>query len=246
MPDVSRAAAADGRFSLVSDIDVIKLPFLRLHGRFFDGEQVGAAGLEGVAAALQGAGEAVRVLGRTLDGPEVHHSLVELGRGLLRQELLGQGGELFLGPGGAHRRFKAEITGQDAVDVAVYHGGGEAEADGADGGGCVVSNALEGADAFQRVRKSTQRYDLFGGLVQVAGAGVVAQAFPEAEHLVFGGIGQILDGGKVLHETVPVGRSLGNTGLLEDDFTEPDGIWVAGTAPGEVPAVFCVPIQNPL
>jgi len=60
--------------------------------------------------------------------------------------------------------------------------------------------------------------------VEVAGAGVVAQALPELEHGLFGGVGQVCDGGESGDEALVVGQALVHAGLLENDFGEPDAV----------------------
>ena len=136
------------------------------------------------------------------------------------------------------------MTGQDAVYVAVHDGGGNAEGDRSDGGGRVVADTLEGADPIQGIREGAGLRDLFRGGVQVAGAAVVTEALPEPQDLVFRGCGKALHVRETVHETLPIGASLCNAGLLQDDFAEPDGIRVSGPPPGQVTAVIPVPVED--
>ena len=180
-----------------------------------------------------------------MHGPEIHHGLVEVARAVFGQERLCQGRELFLRCRGAHGRVDAVMPCQHAIDIAVDHGGGQAECDGTDGGRCVIAHAFQGADAFQRVGEGALLPDLSGGSKEVPSAAVVAEPFPEPQHLVFRCGSQRRDVGEPGHEAFPVGRSLGDPGLLEDDFAQPDGIGVARPAPGQVAAVDVIPAEDP-
>ena len=219
------------------------MPLLYLGSGFFHGQQALPSGAEGVAAALQGAGEAVGVLRGALQRAKIHHALIE-GRCLSgRKQALGQGREFLLGGGGAHGRFHSKMAGKDPVHIAIYYGGRQSKANGANGRGGVVSYTLEGRNAFQSGRKCAQSDDLLRGGVQVPGTGIIAQTLPEAHHLVFGCGGQVLNRWETFEETFPVIHALYNPGLLEDNFTEPDGVRVLRAAPGKVPAVARVPVQ---
>ena len=246
LPDVSGAAAANGRLSVQSDIDVAEPLFPGLGRRLFQRQKMGPAGPEGIATCLQGTAEAVRMLRRTLEGSEIHHALVEGRSVLFRQQFVCQEGEFLFGLRSAHRSGDAEMAGQYAVHIAVHNGGGDAEADGSDGCRRIVSHSFEGTDTLQGVRKGAPGDNLPGGRVKVPGAGIVSETLPEAQDFVFAGFGQVLNGREALHETLPIGRPLRDSGLLEDDFAEPDGIRVLRTAPGKIPGVFCIPVQNPL
>ena len=101
-----------------------------------------------MAGGLQGTGEAVGVLRGALQRAKIHHALIE-GRCLSgRKQALGQGGEFLLGSGGAHGRFYSKMAGEDPVHIAIYHGGRQSKANGADGRGGVVSHTLEGRNAL--------------------------------------------------------------------------------------------------
>ena len=138
------------------------------------------------------------------------------------------------------------MSGQDAIDVPVHNGFGQAEGDGADGGRGVVSDAFEGADAVIGLRESTECDDLPGGCMQVSGAAVITQALPASEHFVFRGFGEVLYSGPFLYELLPIGLALGDAGLLQDDFTEPDGVRVFRPPPGEIAPVCSIPVQDRL
>ena len=85
---------------------------------------------------------------------------------------------------------------------------------------------------------------LLGGAVHVAGPRVVAQALPVAQHLGLGGGGQGVHRRVGRQEGFVVGKALGHAGLLENDFGQPNGVGVAGVAPGQVALVARVPGQQ--
>jgi hypothetical protein len=70
--------------------------------------------------------------------------------------------------------------------------------------------------------------------VQVAGAAVVAESLPEAQHLLFGGGGQVAQGGEGVQEAVEVRHDGGDGRLLKHDLADPDVVRVAAAAPGQV------------
>ena len=82
-----------------------------------------------------------------------------------------------------------------------------------------------------------------GGTVHVAGPGIVAQPLPIAQYLGLGRGGHCLHSGVGAQKGFVVGEALRHAGLLEDDFRQPDGIRVAGVAPGQVALVAGVPGQ---
>ena len=85
-----------------------------------------------------------------------------------------------------------------------------------------------------------------GSVQQVAGPAVVAQALPEAQHLLFLGPGQVGGGRKRLEEALEVGDDRRDLGLLQHDLGEPDAIGVARALPRQVvPAVALLPGDEP-
>ncbi|CUJ29983.1 Uncharacterised protein [Achromobacter xylosoxidans] len=196
----------------------------------------------GDRAALAG-----RLAARTEGGAQVHQALrvgghVQAGRGL---DLgVGQGPQalLDLAPGGV--AGDAEVTGEDALDVAVQDGRALAIGEGGDGGGGRAADAGQGGDGFGaggEVAIPVAR-DLLGAAVQVAGAGVVAQAGPVGHHVFLGGGGQRGHVGKALQEAFVVGDHRGHLRLLQHDLGEPDAVGIPGVLPGEiVAAVLALP-----
>src|SRR5690554_3920669 len=88
-------------------------------------------------------------------------------------------------------------------------------------------------------------HHLFGGLVQVAGARVVAQARPVAEYVVCRCRSQCLHIRKTGHEGFEVGDNGGYLGLLKHDLRDPYPVGIAVMVPRQVvPAVLVVPCQK--
>ena len=80
-----------------------------------------------------------------------------------------------------------------------------------------------------------------GGTVEVAGAGVVAETFPEFEDAGQRGTGKGGGSGKSFQPTLVVGDDGFDAGLLEHDFADPDPVGVAGPAPRQVAPVAPIP-----
>ena len=80
--------------------------------------------------------------------------------------------------------------------------------------------------------------------MHVAGAAVVTQSLPQAQHLVLAGRSQRLDRGKCRHKTVPVVTALLDARLLQDDLAHPDAVGVADAAPGQFTAIGRKPLQQ--
>lgn len=73
--------------------------------------------------------------------------------------------------------------------------------------------------------------------MQVADAGVVAEAFPKFVDFVGTGFREGFDGGQFAHPAFPVRDHGFDLGLLQHDFGNPNGVGIAGAAPGEVAGV---------
>ena len=70
--------------------------------------------------------------------------------------------------------------------------------------------------------------------MQIAGAAVVPEAFPELEYAVFRRGRQRFNGRERLDETFVVGEALVDAGLLQEYFGEPDPVRVAGVPPWQI------------
>src|SRR5690606_13373445 len=164
-----------------------------------------AEGGHGAVGAAGGAGGAD-------EGAQLHQGLV-VGRGVGRvEEGLGEG-PLAPGAGGAvDRVVLGDEAGEDAGDVAVDQGGGEAEGDGGDGAGGVAADAGQGEQGLVvgRDDAAVAGDDLAGAGLQVTAAAVVAEAGPQGEDVGLGGGGQGGDVGEGGQEAVEVGDDGGD------------------------------------
>ena len=150
------------------------MALLDLECLLFDGQLVNPTRAQGVAGLLQGTEEAAGRLGRTLNGTEVHDSLI-VGRCLLRwQETLGKGGEGLLALRGVDGCVDAEMSRQHAIDIAIDDGGRQPEGDTADGGGGVVAHTFERTEPFERLGEAAHPDYLTGGIMEVTSPTVVA------------------------------------------------------------------------
>ena len=173
LPDVAGRPFAESGLALAANIQIGKETLPDGGTGFFDGKQGGATLQEGPAGSLERAGRAIRMLRRTLNRPEIHHSLIEVCCLSGRQEFLGPCGEDPFPLGCSDGFGNPEIPGE--------HGGWQTEGDGADGRCGIISHALQGADTVQRIREAPGGGNLFGGGVQVPGPAVIAQALPKPQ-----------------------------------------------------------------
>ena len=87
-------------------------------------------------------------------------------------------------------------------------------------------------------------HNLARTLMKHAGTAVVAQAAPDGEDIIERGRGQGCDIRKALEENIVVIKNGVNAGLLQHYFREPDGIGIAGAAPGQVAPICVIPRQQ--
>ena len=86
--------------------------------------------------------------------------------------------------------------------------------------------------------------DLLRSLLQVPGAGVVAEAFPKLVDLFRTRFCHRLDGWQFTHPAVPVRNHGFDLRLLEHDFRDPDGIRIAGAPPRQVAGILREPAEQ--
>ena len=89
-------------------------------------------------------------------------------------------------------------------------------------------------------------HNLAGGLPEVAGASVVAQALPRLQHLPFRTGCERLNGRERLQERGVAGGRGRHAGLLEEDLRDPDPVRVAVGSPRERPSVCREPGEEPV
>ena len=80
--------------------------------------------------------------------------------------------------------------------------------------------------------------------MQIAGAGLIAQSLPESKQVALVGTGHVHYRWISSHKAFIIGQTLGNASLLQNYFGEPDAVWVAGVAPGQVPFMMIVPMHQ--
>ena len=243
LPDVARGPAVEEEVVARGDVEIMKVTVDRLRAVLLDREALRCAGGVGGATRGERADAAIGVAGNALQGAELHDSLVVFAGMIGREETAGQIVVEAAAGGGVGGRVDGEESADDAqhipVDDSVRRPGGEGD----DGGGRVVADAAEGADVsiIRGEAPGEAIADVAGGGVEVAGAGIVAEALPEPEDVLLRGVGQGADVGEALEEAVVIVHPLGHAGLLEDDLGNPDAVGVAGVAPGERAAVRVVP-----
>jgi len=212
---------------------------------FFDGESLGAASL---AEGEEGAGGAVGGAEGAVGLAEFHEGRVELAGVLGVEEGGGAFPEEGLSLGGVDGGGVVEESGEDAGDVGIDDGDGEAEGEGGHRTGGVAPEAGEGGEGGGVGREAAVVLleDGPGGFLEVADAVVVAEALPGLEELGFGGGGEggeIGEGGEeALEAAVLSDRRDG--GLLEHDLGDEDRVGIGGAAPGVVLAVGLEPAEE--
>ena len=186
---------------------------------------------------------AIGVAGNALQGAELHDGLIVCAGLIGREEFAGQIVVEAAAGGGVGGRIDGEESADDAQHIPVDDGVRRPGGEGHDGGGRVVADAAEGADGgvIRGEASGEAIADVAGGGVEVAGAGIVAEALPEPEDVLLRGVGQGADVGEALEEAVVIVHPLRHAGLLEDDLGDPDAVGVAGVAPGQRAAVRVVP-----
>ena len=132
-------------------------------------------------------------------------------------------------------------AGEDAHDVAVDAGGGRAEGQAGDRRGGVGPDAGQFPPGLGRTRGGGQGDDRPGQPVKVAGAGVVAEAFPELEHLRLGRGGERGEIGQRGHPPLEIGQGGLDLRLLEHELRDDRAVKRRMFAPRQPPVVPAVP-----
>ena len=218
----------------------------RLDGEFLflHRQEVDTSRAEGIAGGGEGTEHATWGLGRTLNGTEVHHCLIEGGWLVGWKKFVGKSREEFFALGGIDGYVDTEMTCKNSIDIAIDNGMGQTEGKGGNGSSGVVAHSLEGTDTFVCARETSHLHNLFGGCMEVAGTTVVAESLPQAQHFVLGGGSQFLDGMPAFHESLPICPSLLYARLLQDNLTQPNEIRVGGIAPRQFTAILSIPAKN--
>ena len=118
--------------------------------------------MQGLARLLQRTDDAFGRLGRTLNGAEVHDGLIVEAADVLVaivfgfwHQVLRQGCKRLFTFRRVDGRVDAEMTAEDAIDIAVDHCCRMSEGDAGDGCCRIVANTLELFDLLQRIGEMT-------------------------------------------------------------------------------------------
>ena len=111
--------------------------------------------------------------------------------------------------------------------------------------GTVVPHPRQGQQVLVGVRKPAAllRHDP-GGLLQVPGPAVIAQALPQLHQPLLRGGCQSLHRGECLQKAGIIPQHRRYPGLLQHDLRDPDLIRVCGPPPGQVPGIGPIPRQQ--
>ena len=82
--------------------------------------------------------------------------------------------------------------------------------------------------------------------MQVAGAAVIAQPFPQTQHCLLIRACQIGKRRESCQKALKIRHNCGNQGLLQHDLAEPDAVRIAIGAPGKFALIGFEPAQQPL
>lgn len=242
----ARAAAEGYAVPMKEEVDRALLHPPGLSGRL-DGQLPGPALLESPAEARRRALFAQgRAVGQTDSGPQLHERLIEVPRGVqgnnVRQD---GGGPLFRGGGGDVAAVPGD-PGAHPEDVSVHRRDGQAEGDGGDGTGGVVSYPGQRPDILISIWEypAVIGHDLFGRFLQISGPAVVTQPLPQLHQPVLRQGGQIGHAGGRLQKTAVVVQHRRHPGLLEHDLRNPDVVRGGVAPPGKGPGVLPIPDQQ--
>ncbi len=136
---------------------------------------------------------------------------------------------------------------EHADDIAVQNGRRLVERNAANRAGGVTANARQREHVVKAPRKLAVvlGHDLPRRLLQVPGARVIAESFPQLVDLVRTCLGRRCDGRQFAHPPFPVRNDRLYLRLLEHDFGYKDRIGVLGPSPRQIPRVFRIPLQQP-
>jgi len=191
------------------------------------------------AAALWGARQAKH-------GAEIHQGLIEGGCFPFGQKPVCEP----LEPGAVRREVgiprKAEHAAKHPGHVSIQDSRVLVEGDAGDGPGRVradAGQALEGPDIVRNLSIQFV-YDLLGGSVEVSRSAVIAESLPGCQNLVQGRLGQRIQSGKSLQESLVSEPGGFHPGLLEKNLRHPDPVGIPGPPPRKVSAIPVVPPEK--
>ena len=217
-PDVAVVAFVQVDLVLEPDDEIVEIARLDIDPVHFDGALRDGVVGEGEAMGLQRTLEAVGVLWGALQGTEFHHGLVVEAGLLAVEKFVGKASKERLAFININRCFNVVESGEHSVHIAINHGIRQVESDGCNGGGGVFSYAFQ-LFKFLEIRWKLSIVfldDLLRAVVQVTGAGVIAEALPHLQHLLLGRLGQVGHSRPAVDETQVIVSPLVDTRLLQD------------------------------
>ena len=191
---------------------------------------------------------AIRMGARAHGGAEVHDCLGVVGDARARRVMFRELPQSVCDIPPVQRGANRMVAREHALDVAVEDGMALIEGKRQNRAGGRAADTGQAHDAFNVTWKfpAVVSDDLARGFVQVARAGVVAQAAPEVQHTVRPGARQRTHVGEAFGETFEVGDDGGHLGLLQHDLGNPDAVGVAHALPGKgLASVAVVPLEQP-
>ncbi len=219
------------------------------HFLFLSRKGVGRGGFCGAADSAQGTSRAVGGARRAHQCPELHPGFVGCSGVVVEQEGIRKLLQLFACGGAGDVVGECQQTREDTDDVALQHGQWQAEGKGCDRGSAVGSEAWQRGQegGIGRQLAAVVVHQEFSRCMDMARAGVVAEAFPLFQHILQGGGGQSGDMGEAFQKALEIGDDRIHLGLLQHNLGNPHGIGIERfSAPGQVAGILSKPWQQAL
>ncbi len=137
---------------------------------------------------------------------------------------------------------------RNAQNVSIYRRDAQVEADGRDRACGVFSDARQRQQRLiiRRERTAVLLADEFRGPVQVARTAVIAEPFPQLEHLRLVRRGERTDVRERLHPALEITAHRLDARLLEHDLAHPDAVGRRLAPPRQVAVSLVVPLEQRL
>ena len=157
---------------------------------------------------------------RATGGAQIHDGLRIVGKAILRRVVLSKGPQPITDRPLTRPTFYRVVSRQYPLDVAVenWRAGIHCQRQNCTGGGSPnTGQSLEpckiaGENTVERCA------DLLGAPVQVTRTRVVAEACPQMQHGVLGGVSEVFNCGELGHEALVKGNHRADLSLLEHDL----------------------------
>ena len=178
-------------------------------------------------------------------GPQFHQCLIQSGAPLVSQIALSMSRsnqlrrhfpKLPVERLGFGVTFQSKQPGQNSDDIPIQNGFRLIECDGGNGTRRVRTNPgkPQNSSRIPRENSSVIGHDLAGRSLKVASSGIIAQTFPEFQHQVCGGFGQISHGRQAFHPAIPIRDHRLNLSLLEHYLGNPNRIGITRPPPRQI------------